>query len=47
LERLGSFGRIAIAANVIFYGFLDFIVLRKINWPKLPRNPNHRFWMER
>jgi hypothetical protein len=47
LERLGSFGRIAITANVIYYGLLNFLVFRKVNWPKLPRNPNHRFWMER
>ncbi|MFZ1141923.1 MAG: hypothetical protein WAN76_22315 [Candidatus Sulfotelmatobacter sp.] len=47
LETLGSFGRIAITANVIYYSFLGFLVFRKINWPKLPRNPNHRFWMER
>jgi hypothetical protein len=47
LERLGSFGRIAITANVIYYGTIVFLVFRKINSPKLPKNLNHRFWMER
>jgi|SRR5580704_3194231 hypothetical protein len=47
LETLGSFGRIAITANVIYYGFLNFLVLRKVNWPRPPKNPSHRFWMER
>lgn len=47
LGAMGSFGRIAITANMIYYGFLSFLVFRKTNWPRLPRNPNHRFWMER
>lgn len=34
LERLGSFGRIAVTTNLIYYGLLVFLVLRKIDWPK-------------
>jgi hypothetical protein len=45
LETLGSFGRIAITANVIYYSFLNFLVFRNVNWPRPPRNHNHRFWM--
>jgi len=47
LERLGSFGRIAITANMFYYGFFSFLVFKRINWPKPPRNLNHRFWIER
>ncbi len=46
LEALGSFGRIALTVNLIYYGLISFFLIRKINWPKLPRNPRHRFWME-
>ena len=45
-EMLDSFGRIAVTANMIYYGFLSFLVFRKINWPKPPKNSNRRFWME-
>jgi hypothetical protein len=46
LDRLGSFGRIAITVNMVYFGLFSFILLWKINWPKLPRNRRHRFWME-
>jgi hypothetical protein len=46
LDRLGSFGRIAITANMIYYGSISFLLFWKLNWPKLPRNPRHRFWTE-
>jgi hypothetical protein len=44
-ERLDSFGRIAVTVNLIYYGFIMFFVLRKVDWPKHRKNPNHRFWM--
>jgi hypothetical protein len=46
LERLGSFGRIAITVNVVYYGLINFLLFRRFDWPKLPKNPRHRFWME-
>jgi hypothetical protein len=46
LDALGSFGRIAITATTIYFGSICFLLLWKINWPKLPRNRRHRFWME-
>jgi hypothetical protein len=46
LERLGSSGRIAITVNVVYYGLINFFLFRKLNWPKLPKNPHHHFWME-
>ncbi len=46
LERLGSFARIAITVNMIYYGFFNFLVFRK-STGQTARNPNHRFWMER
>jgi hypothetical protein len=46
LDTLGSFGRIAITVNMIYFGFISFVLLWKINWPKLPRNRRHHFWME-
>jgi hypothetical protein len=46
LERLGSFGRIAVAINVIYFGLISFVLLWKMEWPKRPGNPRHRFWME-
>jgi hypothetical protein len=46
LERLGSFGRIAITVNVVYYGLINFLLFWNINWPKLPKNPHHHFWME-
>jgi hypothetical protein len=46
LETLGSFGRIAITVNMIYFGMICFLLLWKINWPQLPTNPRHRFWME-
>jgi hypothetical protein len=45
-ERLGSFGRIAISVNVLYYGLINFFVFWKLNWPKLPKDPRHYFWME-
>lgn len=45
LETLGSFGRIAITANMIYYGLISFFILKKINWPRMPRNPRHHFWL--
>jgi hypothetical protein len=46
LDWLGSFGVIAAATNMVYYGFIVLFVLRKLDWPKMPRNTNHRFWME-
>jgi len=46
LDTLGSFGRIAITANMIYFGSITFLLWWKVNWPKLPRNRHHRFWME-
>ena len=46
LDTLGSFGRVAITTNMIYFGSITFLLLWKINWPKLPRNRHHRFWME-
>ena len=46
LERLGSFGRIAITVNILYYGLINFLLFRKLNWPKWPRNPRHHFWMD-
>ncbi len=46
LDTLGSFGRIAITANITYYGLIVFVVMRQINWPKSPGNPRHHFWME-
>jgi hypothetical protein len=31
LDLVGSFMRIALTANIIYYGLLSFLVLRKIN----------------
>jgi hypothetical protein len=45
LERLGSFGRIAISVNILYYGLINFLLFRKLNWPGWPENPRHRFWM--
>jgi hypothetical protein len=45
-EALDSFGRIALPVNIVYYGLISFFLIRKINWPKLPRNPRHHFWME-
>jgi hypothetical protein len=46
LDTLGSFGRIAVTVNMIYFGSISFVLLWKINWPKLPRNRRRRFWME-
>jgi hypothetical protein len=46
LDPLGSFGRIAFTVNMIYFGLIGFLLLWKVNWPKLPRNRRHRFWME-
>jgi hypothetical protein len=46
LERLGSFGRIAITINVLYYGLINFALFWKFNWPKWPKNPRRHFWME-
>jgi len=46
-DTLGSFGRIALTTNVVYYGLICFLLLRRINWPKWPKNPRHHFWMER
>ncbi|MGA7560377.1 MAG: hypothetical protein WBV60_10020 [Terriglobales bacterium] len=45
-DALGSFERIAFTVNIIYFGLITFLLLWKVNWPKLPRNPRHRFWME-
>jgi hypothetical protein len=46
LDALGSFGRIVFTINMIYFGLISFLLLWKVNWPKLPKNPRHRFWME-
>jgi len=46
-EYLGSFALITLTGNAIYHGIVAFCLLKRINWPKLPRNPRHRFWMER
>ena len=46
LDTLGSFGCIAITANLIYFGSITFLLLCKINWPKIPRNRRHCLWME-
>jgi hypothetical protein len=46
-EHLSSFMLIALTANLSYYGFACFLLLRGINWPKTPRNPRHLFWMDR
>ncbi len=46
LDTLGSFGRIAITVNMIYFGLFSFLLLWKISWPKLPKNLRHRFWLE-
>jgi len=46
LDTLGSFGRIALTVNMIYYGLISFLLLRKVNWPRAPQNTRHRFWME-
>lgn len=45
-DQLGSFMLIALLVNLSYYGLAIFLLLRRINWPKLPRNPRHHFWME-
>jgi hypothetical protein len=45
LERLGSFGRIAITVDILYYGLINFLLFRKLNWPNWPGNPRHHFWM--
>jgi hypothetical protein len=47
LDWLGSFGRIAVTVNVIYFGLINCLLFWKINWPKLPRNARHHFWMKR
>jgi hypothetical protein len=46
LDWLSSFGLIAVLTDLVYYGFLVFIVLRKLNWPKMPDNRNHGFWLQ-
>ena len=46
-DELASFGRIAFSVNLIYFGSMTSLVLWKVNWPRLPKNPNHRFWMNR
>jgi hypothetical protein len=46
-DTLGSFMRIALAVNFSYYGLIVFFVMKRVNWPKLSRNPRHHFWMER
>jgi hypothetical protein len=46
-DRLASFMWIALTVNSVYYGLIGFLFLRRFNWPRLPRNPRHRFWMER
>jgi hypothetical protein len=46
LERLGSFERIAIPVNFLYYGLINFLLFRKLNWPRWPENPQHHFWMD-
>jgi hypothetical protein len=45
-DTLGSFARISLTVNIIYYGLVSFLLFRKFNWPKRPRNPRHHFWME-
>jgi len=47
LSRVTSFGVIAAATNGVYYGFIVLLVFRKLGWPKMTRNTNRRFWMER
>jgi hypothetical protein len=46
LEVLGSFGRIALTVNAVYYGLISFFLIRETNWPKLSRNPRCHFWLE-
>jgi len=46
-DYLASFVYITVAANIVCYGLISFMLLKKINWPNLPRNTRHRFWIER
>ncbi len=45
-DQLRSFMLVALLVNLCYYGLALFLLLRRINWPKLPRNPRHHFWME-
>lgn len=46
-DTLGSFMRIVLAVNISYYGLICFFAMKRINWPRLSRNPQHHFWMER
>ena len=34
LDTVGSFGRIAITTNIVYFGLINFFVLRRIGRPK-------------
>jgi hypothetical protein len=45
-DSFGNFVLIAVGVNITYFGLLIFLLVWKINWPKLRKNPRHRFWME-
>jgi hypothetical protein len=46
-DTLGSFVRIALAVNITYYGLISFFAMKRMNWPRLSKNPRHHFWMGR
>jgi hypothetical protein len=45
-DALSIFGRVAFTVDMLYFGAGIFVILWKVNWPKLAKNPNHRFWMK-